>query len=323
MGAAGHPARAAGTRLVRALGLSVWRIRSGASPARVEAILPPGRGVYWWEWVGTDPGHLMPLWRALGVEAPRIAELMADRWDTTAGAPGRWLSWPVAATGERVRIFCAPGMVLTATANPDLLSDWRQRLARPLPRWSAGSDGVLCLLLQELTRASSRGVEDLERRTRWLEERRAASLDGAELETCVGLNREILAAAHRLSEQRALVGHLASRPPGSAPEERQRTLEQMFRHLDLMVHRLDSLRELVHGSLEAQLSLLQVQTNDVIRTLTVIATVLAPATLVTGIYGMNFRIPETSWPFGYFFALGLMALTSVGMLVHFRRRGWL
>jgi magnesium transporter len=55
-----------------------------------------------------------------------------------------------------------------------------------------------------------------------------------------------------------------------------------------------------------------------------------PLSFITGLYGMNFttqvsrwNMPELNWPFGYFYALGLMAVTIVGMLLFFRRRGWL
>lgn len=309
--------------MLRLPGLTVWRIRSGAGPARVEPALPTGRGVFWWEWVGQDAGYLLPLWRALGLDAQRIAELLSDRWDDCADGPCRWLCWPMTATLDRVRIFCAPGMVLTATSRPELLGGWRQRLLRPLPRWAAGSDGVVCLLIAELMSESSASVEDLARRSRWLEERRAGTLGSQELEAVVVLNQEILTVGRRLGEQRSLVGHLASRPQGSVPEERQRTLERMFRRMDLLASRLAAVRELVRGSLDAQLSLLSCRTNEVMRTLTIIATLMMPATLVTGIYGMNFHIPETQWAYGYFFALGLMTAISTGMLVHFRHRGWL
>jgi magnesium transporter len=72
------------------------------------------------------------------------------------------------------------------------------------------------------------------------------------------------------------------------------------------------------------------QTNQAMRLLTVIATIFIPLTFVTGVYGMNFNwqrsplnMPELNWYWGYPFALGVMAVTTVWLLLFFWRRGWL
>jgi magnesium transporter len=51
---------------------------------------------------------------------------------------------------------------------------------------------------------------------------------------------------------------------------------------------------------------------------------LLPPTLIASVYGMNFaRMPELAWPWGYPFALGLMALSVAAPIIYFRRKGWL
>jgi magnesium transporter len=64
--------------------------------------------------------------------------------------------------------------------------------------------------------------------------------------------------------------------------------------------------------------------NDVMKVLTIVATVFIPLSWVAGIYGMNFDfMPELHWAMGYPFALGLMLAMGVGMVGWFRYRGWL
>ena len=64
-------------------------------------------------------------------------------------------------------------------------------------------------------------------------------------------------------------------------------------------------------------------TNEIMRVLTVFSAILLPLTLIAGIYGMNFdHMPELHWLHGYAFALSLMAITALGLLIWFRRRGW-
>ncbi|MFZ5942233.1 MAG: magnesium/cobalt transporter CorA [Bacteroidota bacterium] len=64
--------------------------------------------------------------------------------------------------------------------------------------------------------------------------------------------------------------------------------------------------------------------NEVMKVLTIFATIFIPLTFITGVYGTNFdRIPELHWPNGYFYMLGLIVLVAGVMLVYFRRKKWL
>ena len=64
--------------------------------------------------------------------------------------------------------------------------------------------------------------------------------------------------------------------------------------------------------------------NAIIKILTIISTLFIPLTFIAGIYGMNFEhMPELESPLGYPIALGAMGLVAAGMIVFFRRRGWL
>jgi magnesium transporter len=76
--------------------------------------------------------------------------------------------------------------------------------------------------------------------------------------------------------------------------------------------------------IQVYVSMVSNQLNDTIRVLTLIATVMLPLTVITGIYGMNFEfMPELHWKIGYPLVLILMAVVSVLMITYFRRRKWL
>jgi len=64
--------------------------------------------------------------------------------------------------------------------------------------------------------------------------------------------------------------------------------------------------------------------NEVMKTLTLISTVMLPLTFIAGVYGMNFEnMPELHWFWGYPFALILMATVGLGILFYFRHKGWI
>jgi len=86
----------------------------------------------------------------------------------------------------------------------------------------------------------------------------------------------------------------------------------------------DSYRDLVTSALDAYLSVQSNRMNEIMKTLTLMSTVMLPLTFIAGVYGMNFtNMPEAHWSYGYPFALALMAATAVSILWWFKHRGWL
>jgi magnesium transporter len=76
--------------------------------------------------------------------------------------------------------------------------------------------------------------------------------------------------------------------------------------------------------LDATLGFINIEQNDIVKTLTIASVVGIPPVLVAGIYGMNFRVmPELTWRFGYPLAVGLIVVSALVPLLWFRRRRWM
>ena len=87
---------------------------------------------------------------------------------------------------------------------------------------------------------------------------------------------------------------------------------------------VEAQRDLLTGLLEANLAVTSNQLNQVMKKMTSWGAILIVATLIAGIYGMNFReMPELRWQYGYLMALGLMAITTFVLWRLFKRKGWL
>ena len=83
-------------------------------------------------------------------------------------------------------------------------------------------------------------------------------------------------------------------------------------------------RDLVTSALDAYLSVQSNRMNEVMKTLTLISTIMLPLTFIAGVYGMNFdHMPELHWVGGYPFALGLMTVVAGGIILWFRYKGWM
>ena len=95
-------------------------------------------------------------------------------------------------------------------------------------------------------------------------------------------------------------------------------------HLNQAAEVVDSLDSLLSTAFDAHLARITVQQNDDMRKISAGAALVVVPTLIAGVYGMNFdHMPELSWTFGYPFALLLMVAASAGLLLLFKRSGWL
>ena len=126
-----------------------------------------------------------------------------------------------------------------------------------------------------------------------------------------------------LSPQRDILSSLCRNDYPQIQSEVQVYLRDVVDHLVTLVDNLDSFRFTLSGIMEIYLSLSSNRMNQVMKTLTVIATIMMPLTVLTGIYGMNFRnMPEVYWDLGYLFFWILAFSISGSMLFYFWRKGW-
>lgn len=98
----------------------------------------------------------------------------------------------------------------------------------------------------------------------------------------------------------------------------------VYDHLVRYTELIESAREMVSDMGETHLAAVSNRLNEIMKVLAMISTVILPLTLISSVYGMNFRhMPELEWAYGYPFALLLMALTGTASLVFFRWKRWI
>jgi len=87
---------------------------------------------------------------------------------------------------------------------------------------------------------------------------------------------------------------------------------------------IETYRELAGGLMDVYLSSVGNRQNEVMKVLTIMASIFIPLTFMAGVYGMNFEnMPELHSAWGYPLLLAAMGIVGVGMIVYFRRKGWL
>jgi magnesium transporter len=101
-------------------------------------------------------------------------------------------------------------------------------------------------------------------------------------------------------------------------------LRDVYDHTIQVIDTVETFRDMVSGMLDTYLSSVSNRMNEVMKVLTIIATIFIPLTFIAGIYGMNFQyMPELGWHFGYFAVVGVMVIIFVGMLFYFKKKKWI
>jgi len=101
-------------------------------------------------------------------------------------------------------------------------------------------------------------------------------------------------------------------------------LRDVYDHTIQVIDALETFRDMLSGMLDIYLSSISNRMNEVMKVLTIIATIFIPLTLIAGIYGMNFRyMPELESPWGYPIVYMIMLAIGAVMLMYFRRKKWL
>jgi magnesium transporter len=124
--------------------------------------------------------------------------------------------------------------------------------------------------------------------------------------------------------QRELLHRLSRGEFELVPEAALPFFRDVYDHFLRVADLADSYRELLSGALDAYLSTVSNRMNEVMKTLTIISSVLLPLTFIVGVYGMNFDfMPELHWKYGYLFVWGVLVAVASALILLFRRRGWL
>ncbi|MGD9675380.1 MAG: magnesium/cobalt transporter CorA [Candidatus Bipolaricaulia bacterium] len=138
------------------------------------------------------------------------------------------------------------------------------------------------------------------------------------------LQRELLYMRKSIWPLREVLSALARGESPLLAAETQPYLRDAYDHTVQILDTVETFREMLSSVMDVYLSSLSHRMNEVMKVLTIIATLFMPLSFVAGVYGMNFRwMPELEWRYGYFVVLGIMAVMAMGMIGYFRRRRWL
>lgn len=123
---------------------------------------------------------------------------------------------------------------------------------------------------------------------------------------------------------REVLNRLLREESGLISRTTQIYIKDIYDHIIQVIDTIETYRDMLSGMLDIYLSSISNRMNEVMKVLTIIATIFIPLTFLAGVYGMNFRyMPELSWKWGYPFLWLIMITIGITMFFYFRKKKWL
>ena len=160
-----------------------------------------------------------------------------------------------------------------------------------------------------------------------IEQLQAAILEEGGPETLQKIHRlksEMIFMRKNVWPVRELVSGLEKSDSALIQKSTRPYLRDLYEHTIHVIDSVETLRDMLSTALDIYVSSVSNRMNEVMKVLTVIATIFIPLTFIVGVYGMNFDVmPELRWKYGYVGIWAFMLTVGVGMFVYFKRRKWM
>ncbi len=157
-----------------------------------------------------------------------------------------------------------------------------------------------------------------------LEEELVAEPTTETLQRIHQLKRELVYVRKSVWPLRELIGGLERSESALFQDSTGSYLRDVYDHTIQVIDTVETFRDILSGMLDIYLSSVSNRMNEVMKVLTIIATIFIPLTFIVGVYGMNFKyMPELNWPWAYPVVWVIMVVLAALMIAYFRRKRWL
>jgi magnesium transporter len=228
---------------------------------------------------------------------------------------------------EQISMFLGRDFVLTLQdgAPGDCLDAVRQRLERGHGQMRRnGADYLAYAILDAVIDSYFPVVEDYGERLDELDEQLMGPGRYDAISQVHQLRSELLMLRRLIWPHREAVNSLLRQTHDFVSEETRVYLRDSYDHTIQLIDVVEVYREMCSDLRDYYLSILSNRANEIMKVLTIIATIFIPLSFIASVYGMNFRyMPELNWRYGYPAALGLMGVVGAGLVFYIWRHGWL
>ena len=229
-------------------------------------------------------------------------------------------------SAEQLSLVVSPNYLFSFQERPgDVFEPVRERLRQGRPRIRGrGPDYLAYALIDAVVDNYFKVLEQVGDR---IEELESAAMEDPEIEVMHRIHHlrgEVLVLRRAVWPLRETLGQMYRGEIPHISEETQLFLRDVYDHCVQVIDTAETLREVLSGAMDLYMSGVSNRMNEVMKVLTIIATIFIPLSFFAGLYGMNFEyMPELGVRWAYPVLLVAMATLAGGMVWYFRRRGWM
>jgi len=213
----------------------------------------------------------------------------------------------------------------------DVFEPVRDRLRKTVPRIRfMTSDYLAYTLIDAIVDHYFVVLEGIAARIESMEDALIENPRPEDLETIHDLKRQLISMRKATWPLREVVGGLERLESEFIKDSLKVYLRDLYEHAIQVIDTVETFRDMVSGLLDIYLSSVSNKMNEVMKVLTIIATIFIPLGFLAGVYGMNFdtaasplNMPELGFPFGYLMFWGVALLIGGGLLFFFKHKKWL
>ncbi len=227
---------------------------------------------------------------------------------------------------EQVSVILGPNFVVSFQERPgDVFDTVRDRIRNGRGRIrKMGADYLMYALLDAIVDNYFLILEKFGERIEDIEEDLISDPTPELLKSVHNLKRELIYLRKSVWPLREVLSQVLRGETSLVSENTSVYLRDVYDHTIQVIDTVETFRDMVSGMVDMYMSSVSNRMNEVMKVLTIIATIFIPLTFIAGIYGMNFEhMPELKWGWAYPTALAVMVLVAVVMLVFFRKKKWL
>ncbi|MDY6904616.1 MAG: magnesium/cobalt transporter CorA [Thermodesulfobacteriota bacterium] len=227
---------------------------------------------------------------------------------------------------EQLSLLLGDGFVISFQEKPgDVFDAVRERLRSGKGRIRKnGCDYLVYALLDAVVDYYFLALENFSDRIEAMEEVLMEDPSPRILEAIHASKREMIFLRKQIWPLRDIVGQLRKGEVPYVQSLNRMFYDDVYDHMIQAVEITESFRDMLSGLQDLYLSTISFKMNEVMKVLTIIATIFIPLTFIAGIYGMNFQyMPELTWRWGYGAVWLVMGVVALGLFFYFKKKRWL
>lgn len=206
----------------------------------------------------------------------------------------------------------------------DIFDPVRERIRKEGRIRKFGPDYLAYALIDGIVDNYFTVLEKLEEQVEDLEEELVANPTPASIQKVNLLKKDMIFLRKSVWPLREMINNLEQSESPLIQESTRIYLRDVYNHTIQVIDTLETFRDLVSGMIDIYLSGLSYKMNEIMKVLTLIATIFIPLTFVVGLYGMNFKhMPEIEWEYGYYAVLVVLAVMVAVILTYYRKKKWI